>query len=224
MTLSVLVATIRDARPQGLEHLHPHTLRVDGRPGWAASANALLDEAAAAGEAAIFCDDDVTFTAEAWPAVERFRDHADVLGFRVCVPGRGDASGAQHVFDADGRMFDRPTVDRPCYVGHVTTTACYLSPRAVQALRFPVWPGVHSEDVAFCLDAWLQGLRVAYVGGLVWHDMTGHGIGQTKVHTPDLGPKLMANSAALQAWMVTRGVHAALRDGRVPVGMVWVEP
>lgn len=221
--LSVLVATIREARPGGLDHLPAHVLRVDGRPGWAAASNVLLDAAAADGHAAIFCDDDVTFTAEAWPAVARYRDRADVLGFRIAVPGRGDAPGAQHVLDAEGRLLDRPLVDRPCEVAHVTTTACYLSPRAVRQLRFPEWPGVHSEDVAFCLDAWLQGLRVAYVGGLVWHEMTGHGIGQTKVHTPDLIPKLMANSAALRAWMAERDVAAALRDGRIPVGQVWME-
>lgn len=223
INLSVLVATIRDTRPGGLDHLPPHTLRVDGRPGWSASANALLDAAADDGHAAVFCDDDVTFTPEAWPAVLAHRERADVLGFRIAVPGRGDAPGAQHVLDADGRMFDRPLIDRPCEVAHVTTTACYLSPRAVAQLRFPEWPGVHSEDVAFCLDAWLSDLRVAYVGGLVWHDMTGHGIGQTKVHTPDLMPRLMANSAALRQWMDERGVVAALRDGRIPVGQRWME-
>lgn len=220
--LSVLVATIRDARPGGLGYLPPHTLRVDGRPGWSAAANALLDEAAAAGHAAVFCDDDVTFTAETWPALLRYLGRADVFGWRIAVPGRGDAAGAQHVLDTAGNLSDRPLIDRPCEVAHVTTTACYLSARAVAALRFPEWGGVHCEDIALCLDAWLQGMRVAYVGGLVWHDMTGDGVGQTKIHTPQLSARLAQNALALRAWMAERDIVGAIAAGRIPAGQRWL--
>ena len=71
--------------------------------------------------------------------------------------------------------------------------------------------------MAFCLDAWLHGLKVLAVPGYVHHNIVG-GAGATKRHAPEFWEKWAANRQAFGAWCGQKGVQAALADGRVPVG------
>ena len=50
-------------------------------------------------------------------------------------------------------------------------------------VRFPVWPGVHSEDVAFTYDCWLHGFKVLYVPNRAEHALEPNGVGATKAQT-----------------------------------------
>ena len=181
--ISILVSSANATAPQGLEHI-PHThLLINGAAGWSISANQLLDQAAALGGDAIFCDDDVTFLPESLDGVRAHYQQADAFGFDLHDLSGARQCGARHTFP-DGVLTDwiHPG---PAYVGHVSTSAIYLTEKAIQSgVRFPVWPGVHWEDVGYTLGLWLAGCRVLAVPGRVNHNIVG-GIGATKRHTPE---------------------------------------
>jgi hypothetical protein len=219
-TLNILVACKEPRAPGGLEHLPPHTLLTDSRPGWALAANALLDEAARRGGNAIFVDDDATFTPDSLAHLDAFCDRADLIGVTMLNEDRTVAN-AGFVYSTAGLLVPRATSRAmiPAYLAHVTTSCLWLSARALGAgLRFPVWPGVHGEDVAFTYDAWLRGLRVAYVPGAVIHPVHAGAVGATKRTTPQLREQIALNAQHLTTWMHARGVHAAALAGRIPIG------
>lgn len=216
--LNVLVATKDDREPGGLEHIgDTFVLHTSTLSGWSNAANALLDDAVQLGSDALFLDDDVTLTEGCLDAVQAYYDQADLFGLDLHTMSGERQQGARHILDADGVPHDW-VHPGPAYVAHVSTSAIYIKHAAVAALRFPVWPGVHWEDVAFCLDAWLKGLRIMAVPGRVDHAIEG-GVGTTKRHTPEFWVKWSTNMQHMTAWMSERGVPAALADGRVPVGV-----
>lgn len=217
--LNILVASKHSIAPAGLEHLPAHAVMLDSSPGWAASSNALLDAAAEAGEPAIFADDDVTFTAHSLAALPLYQDAADVIGFTL-LDAAGRVASAGHVW-RDGVLVPRAAERRliPCYLAHVTTSCIWLSVRALRSgVRFPVWPGVHGEDVAFTYACWLAGLRVAYVPGPVVHPVHAGMVGSTKIRDPQLTARLALNSTARAQWEIDNDVYGAIRRGVVPTG------
>lgn len=214
--LDILCVTTGQRAPQGLEHV-PWEYRylTDSSPGWGQAANALLDQASAAGHDALFLDDDVILTADTFSALADYRDKAEMFGFDLHDLSEQRQVGARHVRNDAGAIEDwvRPG---PAYVAHVSTSACYIAHRVLAAgVRFPIWPGLHWEDVAFCFDVWAHGFRVLAIPGRVDHDIAG-GVGATKRHDPAFWARWHRNTAEFGAWCRARDLS------RVPVGERWV--
>lgn len=211
--ITVLVSSKNRAAPLGLEHLHGnYRLIMDDTPGWAVSANRLLDRAVIYGDDALFLDDDTTLTAESLCGVEMYRTHADVFGLDLHTMDGERQAGARHIFTEQGDLIE--WIDSgPAYVAHVSTSAIYLTAKALASgVRFPIWPGIHWEDVALCLDYWRNGLKVLAVPGRVNHAISG-GVGMTKRHDPMFWARWMQNKAAFEA---------AYRGVTTPVGAVGI--
>jgi GT2 family glycosyltransferase len=220
--ISILVATKTGAEPGGLQHAPEHRVCIDTRKGWANAANALLDRAATFGDDALFIDDDATLTETTFARLATYRDAADVFGFTLCEAD-GTVNSAGHCAVPGGWLLprDRALAGTPCYVAHVSASCMYIGANVLRAgVRFPVWPGEHSEDVAFTYAVWLHGFRVAYIPGKVIHPLHA-GTGATKAQIPDLAERQAENTRQLRTWMTERFVHAAIEDGRIPRG--WKE-
>ena len=216
--LNILVACKEPKAPGGLEFARADEQHVlyDTNVSWGVASNNLLDQAAALGGDALYLDDDVTLTVGCLDHVFAHYDHADIFGLDLHDMTGTRQAGARHVMDRDGMIHDW-VQPGPAYVAHCSTSAIYLKASVVAAIRFPIWSGLHFEDVAFCLDAWLHGFKVLAVPGYVHHNIVG-GVGATKRHAPDFWNRWAANRQAFGAWCGDNGVMAALRDGRVPVG------
>lgn len=219
MTLSILVASKHGTAPGGLEHLPPHRLLIDTRPGWALAANAVLDEAARLGDDAIFVDDDATFMPDSLSNLTA-AGGADVIGLTM-LNGDGTVASCGHLYSPLGMLVPRALsrAHIACELAHVTTSCIWLSARALAAgVRFPVWPGIHGEDVALTYDAWLRGLRVAYVPGPVIHPVHAGAVGATKRAEPRLHERIAVNAAHLAQWCQTHNVAGAVARGVIPMG------
>lgn len=210
----ILCATKGDRRPAGLEHAPEHTYMEDTRKGWAKASNALLDAADRAGSDALFLDDDVTLLPETFDAMEHWRGADTVVGFQLRDGDQIISAG--HYLSSGGILLPNRNVDMPAYLAHVTASAMYL-PHAVLAagMRFPDWPGVHGEDVAFTYDVWLRGFKVLYWPAPVLHDVAENGIGLTKTNEHNLGARLLENHRLLGMWIQERRAGF----GRVPMGV-----
>lgn len=209
--LNVLVACKAPKHPGGLEHLGVEgvdwRIAFDTGAGWAAASNRLLDHAD--GDV-LFCDDDVTFTAGCLDGVQQWRGHADVFGLDLHDLRGARQVGARHILTAEGAVADW-VAPGPAYVAHVSTSAIYLSAAVARVVRFPIWEGLHWEDVAFCFEAWTRGFRVMAVPGTVLHAIE-QGVGATKRQDAAFWPRWHVNRAAFQAWCQGRDLRA------VPVG------
>lgn len=210
--LNILVASKAPHAPGGLEHLDvPYALHTSSIAGWAAASNALLDHAAALGGDALFLDDDTALTAGCLDSVRAHYDQADLFGLDLHDLSGARQAGARHVLTVEGAIVDWVEAG-PAYVAHVSTSAVYLTARTIQSgLRFPVWPGVHWEDVAFCFDAWARGFRVAAAPGRVDHAIDG-GVGATKRHDPAFWERWALNRQHFAGWCAARNLS------KVPIG------
>jgi hypothetical protein len=219
--LNILVATKDGTIPEGLEYIgQPYHLIVSTAPGWANAANETLDEAASLGGDALFLDDDAILTDTSLARLPALYDLAEVFGFTL-VDENGYITSAAHELYPNGQIFPRSAAmaGTPAYVAHVTTSAIYLKESVLQAgVRFPVWPGVHKEDIAFTLACWLAGQRVLYVPGRVIHPLGEQNVGRTKAQEERLQEKLAVNEQCLTAWMIEQKVMEAARAGRIPFG------
>lgn len=223
--LDILVATL-GRLPTGLEYApKPARVLTDGRTGWAAASNALLDQAAAAGHDALFLDDDVELLPETFGEFDRYYDKADVFGFRLKAPGENArVLSAGHCLMQNGWLMPSFDTTRACYLAHVTASVLYIKHAVLAAgIRFPVWPGVHSEDVAFTYDCWLHGFKVAYLPSYAVHHVHESGMGGTKAHDADLQRRLGENQRLLRSWVRTHGVYDAADAGRIPYGLEHIE-
>lgn len=213
--LTVLVSSKNRQPCAGLEHLGgDYRLIVDDTPGWSVSSNRLLDRASVYGDDALFVDDDVTLTADSLAGVRQYRDRADAFGLDLHMLTGQRQQGARHIFEGEAGALVEWNEPGPAYVAHCSTSAIYLSATALASgVRFPVWPGIHWEDVAYCLDLWRAGLRVLAVPGRVNHAIQG-GVGQTKRHDPMFWARWNENRALFSE---------AYRGVREPRGAVWDE-
>lgn len=220
--INVLVACKDPKMPDGLEHLGVYrkdwVFWGNSEPGWANASNQLLDRATIDGGDVLFLDDDVKLTETSLDGVRQYYGHADLFGLDLHDLTGARQAGARHILSADGALHDW-VQPGPAYVAHVSTSAIYLKAAAVAALRFPIWDGIHWEDVAFCLDAWLLGFKVLAVPGYVTHAIEG-GVGATKRRDAHFWPKWSANMRAMAAWMEERRVLSALREGQIPLGAI----
>lgn len=212
--LEVLVACKEARAPGGLEHLgekgRDWRISFCCIPGWSIGTNALLDLAAASGNDALFLDDDVTLTADSLAGVHEYYGQADIFGLDLHALDGARQVGARHTWD--GQTIHDWVEPGPAYVAHVSTSAVYIKHSVLAAgVRFPVWEGIHWEDVAFCFDAWARGFRVLAVPGLVHHAIEG-GAGATKRHDPAFWERWGANKAAFQAWCAERDLSAVPRE------------
>lgn len=215
--LLILVACKEPKEPGGLEHLCEHRVLYDNSPGWGGASNALLDRAAELGGDALFCDDDVTFTADSLAGVRAHYDAADLFGLDLHDLSGQRQVGARHAMALDGTLSDW-VQSGPAYIAHCSTSAMYIKASVLQAgIRFPIWDGLYWEDVMLCVDAWLHGFKVLATPGYVHHDIVG-GSGATKRYSEDFWTKERANYQAFRALCDERGVSAALAKGRIPVG------
>jgi GT2 family glycosyltransferase len=220
--LNVLVACMERKAPGGLHFIGEHRVLYDTSAGWGEAANALLDAAALLGGDALFLDDDVVLTPDSLRGVRAHYDAADLFGLDLHDMDGDRQGGARHTLDSDGNLADW-VQPGPAYVAHVSTSAIYLKESFVQSgVRFPIWPGLHWEDVALCIDAWLHGLRVMAVPGYVHHAIVG-GVGATKRHDPALWARWAQNVDLFRAWCDAYDVRGALADGRVPIDVQTVE-
>jgi hypothetical protein len=214
-----LVASKDGISPKGLEYIPNYAgTTFSGTPGWANAANELLDWPSPS-RWVLFCDDDIELTEWTFQFLPKYQHAAEVFGFTL-VPSQGGMVSAGHVFGPEGSLVPQtgPALMIPAYVPHVTASCMLIKREVLEAgIRFPVWPGVHSEDVAFTLDCWLHGFRVAYLPGLVWHHMASPGVGATKTNEPDLEQKLALNRLHLQQWMCEKGIAQACAEGRIPM-------
>lgn len=215
--LDILCATL-GREPLGLGYApQPNRLLTDARPGWANAANALLDQAAEAGHDALFLDDDVELLPETFAHFDRYYPLADVFGWRLKTRA-GKAISFGHVLLSNGALWPNIDATRAGYVAHVTASVLYLKHAVLAAgVRFPVWPGIHAEDVAFTYDCWLHGFRVAYLPYDAIHDVAANGVGQTKTHDPRLQERQGQNQRCLALWMREQNVLGAAAAGRIPV-------
>lgn len=215
--LNVLVACKEPREPGGLRCARADEQRIlyDTSYGWSNASNNLLDKAAALGGDALFIDDDTELTPGCLDHVFSYYDRASLFGLDLHDMSGARQAGARHTMSLDGGLHDW-VQPGPAYVAHCSTSAMYIKAEALAVLRFPVWAGVHWEDVAFCLDAWLHGLRVMAVPGRANHAIEG-GVGATKRHTPEFWAKWHTNRNALVSWCNERGVGAALAQGVIPV-------
>ncbi|MGE0289048.1 MAG: glycosyltransferase family 2 protein [Bradyrhizobium sp.] len=147
----------------------------------------------------------------------------DVVGFTLCNGAEVVSAGFAASVQADDTVtlspVGMPYIWQPFRCAHVTASCMWLSERAVQQVRFPVWPGQHHEDVAFTLDAWLKGLTVAYVPGLVFHHMDmQQKAGATKSTDPAFAADRAVNAHYLQEWIKDHDIAGALRRGVIPMG------
>lgn len=217
--IALCVASLSGALPEGLDHLGPHAVCLSTRRGWAEAANETLDQAAALGYDAVFADDDVTFTPGCLDAVAALRPRGEVFGWRLVHPDGGAQPGAHHTLSAEGGLCNYIPGERPAYVAHCSTSAIYLAHAVLAAgVRFPVWPGLHCEDVALCVEAWLAGFRVVSLTHPVIHHLTPAGVGRTKAHDADLSRRLQENYGRMHAYLTSERVRSALADGRIPTG------
>ena len=214
---NILVACKEKKAPGGLEHAGVHRVLYDTSVPWSVAANALLDAGAALGGDALFLDDDVTLTETSLDGVRQWYDRADIFGLDLHDLSGQRQAGARHILDEHGALHDWMQAG-PAYVAHVSTSAVYLKASVLQSsVRFPVWPGIHWEDVAFCLDAWLQGFRVLAVPGYVHHAIEG-GAGSTKRYDARFWERWALNRQHFSGWCVEREVVGALVEGRIPMG------
>lgn len=210
--LTILVASKAGRAPQGLEHLGDYRLIVNDVAGWGAASNALLKEAASLGGDALFCDDDVTFTAASLDGVQAHIGKADIFGVDLHTLDHIRQAGARHTWDGAG-IHDW-VESGPAYVAHVTASAMYLTASALKAgVQFPIWPGLHWEDVAFCFSAWAKGLTVLAVPGLTYHAVEG-GIGATKRDEEAFWEKWHENRSRFYAWCKKRDLKAVPREAK----------
>lgn len=223
--LNILVACKEPTTPGGLDRLpgeFPHDWRViyNSSPGWAVASNELLDYASAEGGDALFLDDDAILTEGTLARLPTLYDKAEVFGFTL-VDEQGHITSAAHELHPTGQIFPRSAAmaGTPAYVAHVTTSAIYLKESVLRAgVRFPVWPGIHKEDIAFTLACWLAGQRVLYVPGKVIHPLGDAHVGRTKAQEEGLAEKLAQNDACLTSWMIEQKVMEAARAGQIPFG------
>lgn len=214
--LNILVACKAPKAPGGLEYAGEHRVLYNSDAGWGAASNALLDRAAIEGGDALFLDDDVTLLPESLAGVREYYDHADLFVLDLHDLSGARQAGARHIMTQDGGILDW-VQPGPAYVAHCSTSAIYIKAAAVKTLRFPIWPGIHWEDVALCLDAWLHGFKVLAVPGRVNHDIEG-GVGATKRHDARFWERWALNRQHFAGWCAEHDLAAALADGRVPVG------
>lgn len=203
--LNILVACKEPREPKGLDCLSvPYRIIRSTTAPWGRGANELLDQCQKWGTDALFLDDDTTLVEGSLAGVRDHYDRADLFGLDLHVLGTGERQpGARHLADMSEWVHAGPA-----YVAHVSTSAIYIKAGAIASgLRFPEWHGIHWEDVAFCFEAWLRGLRVLAVPGLVYHDIQA-GAGATKRHDPAFWAKWGANKAAFEAWCGERDLSA----------------
>ena len=217
--LNILVACKVPKTMEGLRFIRDEQRIIfDTRKGWAEASNALLEQAAALGGDALFLDDDTALTPASLDGVKAHYFDADLFGLDLHDMNGERQAGARHILGADGALVDW-VQPGPAYVAHVSTSAIYIKERVLRAgVRFPVWPGIHWEDVAFCLDAWLSGFKVMAVPGYVHHAIVG-GVGATKRHDADFWNRWGRNRQAFYDWCGERGMMQALAEGRVPIGV-----
>jgi len=222
MMLNILVACKTEKAPDGLEFVGEHCVLYDTHASWGVASNNLLDQAAELGGDALFLDDDVTLTPGCLDVLRVYAHAADIFGLDLHDMTGARQAGARHVMDTSGVLHDW-VQPGPAYVAHCSTSAIYIKQDVLHAnVRFPIWDGIHWEDVAFCLDAWLHGFRLLAVPGYVHHNIVG-GAGATKRHAPEFWEKWAKNRQYFGAWMGEKGVMQALADGRVPVGAQTIE-
>lgn len=215
--LNILVASKDRKSPGGLHVVDGGVrLLIDNRAGWAEGANALLDQAAALGGDALFLDDDVTLTLDSLVGVQAHYAVADIFGLDLHDMSGARQQGARHVLTEDGDLVDW-VQPGPAYVAHVSTSAIYLKESVLRSgVRFPIWPGVHWEDVAYCMDAWLKGFKVLAVPGRVDHAIEG-GVGATKRYLPQFFTHWTQNKQALAQWAHDQ---RAFEQGIIPIGAI----
>lgn len=218
--LDILISTTGARMPEGFEHVPvPYRVLTDSRKGWAASANALLDIADQEGHDALFLDDDIKLLPETFAEMDQWLDLADVIGFQLWDWQRTRVVSAGHVLYDGGMLLPSSYHNEPSYMAHITASAMYIKHAVLAAgVRFPEWPGVHSEDVAFTYDVWLHGFRVLYWPAPVLHDIQPNNIGSVKARDDKLAERLGENSALLHEWMVERRVYDAAARGVIPTG------
>jgi hypothetical protein len=208
MTHTILVACKEPRLPKGLEHAGTqHIIQSNAVP-WGRAANELLDQCQKWGTDALFLDDDTTLVGGSLDGVHSHYDQADIFGLDLHVLSTGERqAGARHLGDMTEWVHSGPA-----YVAHVSTSAVYIKASAISSgLRFPEWDGIHWEDVAYCFQAWLLGLRVLAVPGLVYHDIQ-EGAGATKRHDPAFWARWGKNKTAFEQWCGERDLSSVPRE------------
>lgn len=216
-----LCVTLGQRRPYGLDFLPITDVLTESSGRWAVAANQLLDRVA--GEPAYFFDDDIEFIT--WMPEEC---PFDVTGFVLCSP----TSTGEFIIQSGG--FEMPVLDgagpvlvadrrierlmQPAVYPHVTASCLWLSKRATERVRFPIWEtGEHYEDVAFTLKAWLDGLSVGRIPLAVYHHIRHDtGVGATKSTNPEFFQRRMGGELELREWMKAANIEGDLRSGRIP--------
>lgn len=215
--LDVCIATLGKRKPTGLRYLGTegvdYRILTDSSAPWGAAANALLD---ASENDVLFMDDDIELLPKTVPpkcALNWLAPDADVIGFMLRDPfNTGKLPQGPYICSAQGgQVHPLPAAVggamlKPVYCAHVTASLLYVKRSAIDGgLRFPVWPGSHYEDVAFTMDAWVKGFKVAFVPLLAHHHMS-NAAGATKGVDPDFEARRAQNLGLFQQWCIDNGI------------------
>lgn len=214
--IDVLVAShpSRATLPVGLQFIGMHRVLMDTKDGWAEAANRLLDQSE---NDVLFIDDDVELFDSTFSDLQKHYDKADVFGPTLYNQGATDILSAGYFIKEDYGLVPRRVSKAPGYVAHVTASCMYIKRRAVvDGLRFPVWPGVHTEDVVFTIDAWLRGFKVMCLPSACDHYSGQMGGGAFKSKIDDLNDKRAINYSMYLTWCDDHHVRDAIRHGRIP--------
>lgn len=218
--IDVLIATAGHRDPIGLHHIHlPYEVHKCTLPGWSAAANKLLDEAAARGRDAIFIDDDIELLPNTFEYLEDYLPYADLFGFNMMSPKGVHLQGGA-VFHVDKTTFSMSLAPRhsvPCHIPHVTASLMYIkNPLLKSKVRFPIWPGLQHEDIAYTLNAWLSGFKVAVLPSDAIHHVDSLHHGATKGKEPFFEQRATHNLNIVNAWFKKNDIHQHMLDGDIP--------
>ena len=158
-------------------------------PGWSAAINKCL-ERHTVGRDVLIIDDDVEIWPETFANLHQYMERAEVFGFKLLFPD-GQIQHDGGFVNANGSCGHiKHNSDEPSYVAYVTASLCYIKEEALDFVApLKVWPGAQWEDVALCLDAWGNGMRVMYIPSPATHKETA-----TKRHDPEFAHKFGINS------------------------------
>jgi GT2 family glycosyltransferase len=225
--IDVCVCTLGKREPLGLRYV-PDRFRLitSGLAPWPVAANDVLDRSE---NDVLFIDDDIEFLPDSFSHFQNYKERADILGFSLHHPANGtwELQNAGCMYFADGNRNDSMEGNEAHYIAHVTASCMYIHRRVVQSgLRFPVWDGVYSEDLAFTLEAWLRGFRVAHIPGVVRHHMKWSEVGlagSEKAGLGNLRADWKRNREHLARWESDRDITGRVRLGVIPNGRIKIQ-
>lgn len=222
--IDIVVVTQNDKLPLGLEFIKDEfNLIVEKEGRWEIAANRALDKT---NHDVLFLDDDIELNKETFRLLNVFKGKIDLIGFTLYNIFNNEKKLQTTGFKLD-IVDNAPIISEtndpktPKLLAHVTTSLIYISKKTIDCgIRFPTWPGLHKQDVAFSIDAWLHGLKVAHIPGDAIHRQEIYGIGPTVWNKENRKELMQLNRQCLADWMQEKNVVEKAQKGIIPLGIM----